>query len=187
VSLYKTNLINNAITSINETELTSEQKETCIKNLEDDFDSRLTYCKTNDFSLQETIKYLTSSSREMISSFNKEQEILITRIKLEQLLSSQEIQYMEKPMFFDELISQKGFEIGSDVINLLNNVLMLNDKPISSDSLENYVLKGTLENLDYKTQKFDIQYSLIYKDSIGLSDEQDREIQASNINTYELK
>ncbi|MDR0740071.1 MAG: hypothetical protein LBF00_04290 [Mycoplasmataceae bacterium] len=187
VTLYKTNLMNNAIASISHTELTNEQKDTCIKNLENDFDQRLAYCKQNEFSLEETIKYLTSSGKEMISSFNKEQEILITTMKIEQLSSSQELKLAENSIFFDQLLNKTGFEIGKDVVNLLSDVLTYKDKPISSDSIENYVLKATLNNIDYKIQKIDISYSLIYKNSIGLPDEQSREIKATNSNTYELK
>jgi hypothetical protein len=179
--------MNNAIASISHTELTNEQKDTCIKNLENDFDQRLAYCKQNEFSLEETIKYLTSSGKEMISSFNKEQEILITTMKIEQLSSSQELKLAENSIFFDQLLNKTGFEIGKDVVNLLSDVLTYKDKPISSDSIENYVLKATLNNIDYKIQKIDISYSLIYKNSIGLPDEQSREIKATNSNTYELK
>ena len=69
---YRDNLVNQSKQSIYSIDMPSELKQQCVDNMVKNIDEKIDYCTENNYSLKQTVEYLTSNTETFISDFNKD-------------------------------------------------------------------------------------------------------------------
>lgn len=170
---YKQSIIQTAEKQIYDFDLDWNTKRKCLNGLENNLDKQISYCKMQNFSAEETFKYISSCSEKTMHSFTKDAKITLTTKKINEFALNPYLVTKKDAIFFDKLITLDGFEIGSDIISLLSDVLSYENVDLSQDTIKGYKLSAKLVEVNEQTKQISVKFGLIdldYCDAINYDD-----------------